>query len=76
MKHVVALTDDVNAHIQDIAKNIDNESVLVDRVSSQMKSMESFTTNTQATSEECVALSDELYAQVNLMNQKIQGFRL
>lgn len=76
MKQVVTLTDDVNAHIVKIARNIDDEAALVEKVSQNMKSMENFTTNTQATSEECVALSDELYAQVALMNEKIKEFKI
>lgn len=76
MKQVVTLTDDVNAHIAAISKNIDEEAELVEKVSANMKNMENFTTNTQATSEECVALSEELYAQVDLMNQKINEFKL
>lgn len=76
MKQVVTLTDDVNSHIAAIAKNINVEAALVGKVSDSMKSMESFTTNTQATSEECVALSDELYAQVDLMNEKIMEFKI
>jgi len=76
MKQVVTLTDDVNSHIAIIAKNIDDEAALVEQVSVNMKNMESFTANTQATSQECVALSDELYAQVDLMNDKIREFKL
>lgn len=76
MQQVVTLTDDVNAHIASIAKNIDDETTMVEHVSKQMKNMEGFTTNTQATSEECVALSDQLYAQVALMNEKIKEFKL
>lgn len=76
MKEVVTLTEDVNTYIAEIAKNIDEEASLVNDVSVQMKTMESFTTNTQATSQECVALSDELYAQVDLMNEKIKEFKL
>jgi len=76
MKQVVTLTEDVNEHIIAIAKNIDEEATLVDQVSDRMKSMEDFTSNTQATSQECVALSEELYAQVDLMNQKINEFKL
>lgn len=76
MKQVVTYMNDVNEHISLIAKNIDDESELVGKVSEQMKNMESFTSNTQATSEECVALSDELYAQVDLMNEKIKEFKL
>lgn len=76
MKQVVSLTDEVNSHVIAIAKNIDDEAKLVENVSEHMKSMESFTTNTQATSQECVALSDELYAQVDLMNEKIKEFKL
>ena len=73
---MVEITEDVNAHIADIASHINNEAQMVTRVSSNMKQMESFATNTQATSEECVAMSNELYEQVNLMNSKVAEFKL
>lgn len=76
MKQVVELTAEVNKQIEIIAENIENETAMVSNVSENIKHMEDFATNTQATSEECVALSDDLYAQVNLMNQKITEFRL
>lgn len=76
MQQVVVLTDDVNDHIVSIAKNIDDEASMVEQVSKQMKNMEDFTSNTQATSQECVALSDQLYAQVALMNEKIKEFKI
>ena len=70
------MTAEVNKQIEIIAENIEHETAMVSNVSENIKHMEDFATNTQATSEECVALSDDLYAQVNLMNQKITEFRL
>lgn len=76
MKQVVELTEDVNAHISAIASNIGDEADIVSKVSDNVKHMETFASNTKMTSEECVALSDELYKQVNLMNEKITQFKL
>lgn len=35
-----------------------------------------FATSTSATSEECVSLSNELYEQVNRMNEMIEHFKV
>ena len=74
MKQVVEITNDMNNHISEIAENIDREADMVTKVSENIKQMESFTINTQATSEECVALSKELYEQANLMHEKVTEF--
>ena len=62
------------SHIAEIAENIEKENEMVEKVASNMKQMEDFASNTQATSEECVALSNELYEQANLMNSKVKEF--
>lgn len=76
MQQAVELTQKVHEQLKTIAENINNEVELVAGVSGHMEKMGSFTTNTQATSQECVALSDDLYNQVNLMNEKINVFKL
>lgn len=76
MEQIVEITNDVNEHIQDIAVCIDSESESVGQVKEAMANMGSFTTNTQATSQECVALSTVLYEQVNIMKQEIGNFKI
>lgn len=76
MKQVVDITTDVNDHVRSISGNIDQDVAKVQGVAEQMKSMSDFTTNTQATSEECVALASELYRQVGVMNEKIGEFKI
>ncbi len=76
MKQVVEITNDFNNHVEMIVSSIKEETELVDAVSGNVDQMESFATNTSATSEECVALSSELYDQVEVMNKQINAFRI
>ena len=76
MQDVVAKTEDVNRHVQAIADSIRQETEIIDAVTKNFMNMEDFTTNTSATSEECVALSNELYEQVDRMHSIIARFKL
>lgn len=76
MEKVVELTEDVNNHVLTIASNIDSEAQMVQNVSSNMRDMKGFADNTKSTSKQCVALSDDLYTQVDLMNEKIAAFKI
>ena len=66
----------MDKHIDAISECIKTGDILVKGVYDEMKDMESFTTNTQATSEECVALSGILFEQSELMNEKVNQFKL
>lgn len=76
MQDVVAKTEDVNRHVQAIADSIRQETEIMDAVTKNFTEMGDFTTNTSATSEECVALSNELYEQVDRMHGIISQFKL
>ena len=76
MKQVVEITDAVNAHISEIAANIEHEAEMVEHVSENVSRMEEFAASTRTTSEECVSLSKELYEQANRMNEKVSEFKV
>ncbi|MGN0342821.1 MAG: methyl-accepting chemotaxis protein [Roseburia sp.] len=76
MQEVVEKTEDVNNHVQEIADSIRQETEIIDAVTKNFMNMEDFTTNTSATSEECVALSNELYEQVDRMHSILARFKL
>lgn len=76
MKQVVDITKQVDEHIGLIVSSIKEENDLVIAVSQNVDQMDGFATNTSATSEECVALSNELYNQVEVMNKEINTFRI
>lgn len=76
MKKVVDINHEMDKHIDAISECIKTGDILVKGVYDEMKNMESFTTNTQATSEECVALSGILFEQSELMNEKVNQFKL
>ena len=76
MESVVEKTQNVNTHVQDIAQTIRQESDVMNQMSQNFSEMEDFTTNTSATSEECVAMSNELYEQVDRMYSIIGKFRI
>lgn len=76
MKLVVEKTGDVNNHIQAIADSIENETEIVGKVDRNFEEITGFTANTEATSRECVELSQELFEQVELMHSIIQKFKV
>lgn len=76
MKQVVDITEDVHNHIGMIVDSVKDETELVKAVSEKVEQMDAFATNTSATSEECVALSSELYDQVEVMHKEISSFKL
>lgn len=76
MHIAVDKTGDVDNCIMDIANSIEQETEIMERVSKNFVEMADFTTNTSATSEECVALSHELYDQVDKMHEIIKHFKV
>ncbi len=76
MKQVVVATEEVNKQISQIAECIVKSSQMTASVTEDMKSVEDFTTNTQATSEECVALAQTLYEQAALMQGNVEKFKM
>lgn len=76
MQVVVNKSEDVNKYIKTIADSIENETEIINLVSKNFEEMSEFTSNTSATSEECVALSQELFEQVEKMNQIIEKFKV
>lgn len=76
MKQVVMATEEVNKQISQIAECIVKGSQMTSSVTDDMKRVEDFTTNTQATSEECVALAQTLYEQAALMQGNVEKFKM
>lgn len=76
MGHIVEITNDVNHKIQGVSSCIDEENKAVKAVREAVDNMESFTTNTQATSQECVALSEVLNEQANNMQKAVNKFQI
>lgn len=74
MQRIVAQTEEVNRHMQLVADAIYTESAIVEKVAGNVADMAQFTSNTSATSEECVSLSEELYSQVDRMHEIIGRF--
>lgn len=76
MQIILEKNANVNDHVKDIASSIRSEVQIIDLVSNNFKTMEDFATNTSSTSEECVALSNELYEQVDRMHEIIAQFKV
>lgn len=76
MKIVVSKSGEVNDKINVIAGSIENELTIVEEVDRKFAEITGFTTNTSATSEECVAMSQELFDQVERLHQIIGRFKV
>lgn len=76
MEGVVRITNDVDSRIQSIADCISDENTIVKDVKEAVSNMGDFTTNTQATSEECVAMSQVLEEQADHMQEAVRRFRI
>lgn len=74
MKEVVSMTEEVNDKITEISNCIAGGSEKVGALYDEMKKVEEYTTNTQATSEECVAMSNMLYEQAEAMKDNVSKF--
>lgn len=74
MKNIVVITNDVNSRIQGVSECIVEENNSVKNVKKAVDNMEAFSTNTQATSEECVALSAILNEQADNMQNAVKKF--
>ena len=76
MANVVNMNEAVNRRIQSIADSVKLESGIVEDISSSIMKMEDFTSNTQATSQECLALAVTLNEQANIMRGTVEKFKL
>lgn len=76
MEHIVAITNDVNSKIRGISACIEEENNTVRNMKKAVDNMGAFTTNTQATSEECVALSSVLNEQADSMQNAVKKFNI
>lgn len=76
MEHIVAITNDVNSKIRGISACIEEENNTVRNMKKAVDNMGAFTTNTQATSEECVALSAILNEQADSMQNAVRKFNI
>lgn len=76
MAQIVEMNESVNKKLFNIAESIKVENEIIKEVSSSIYEIEDFTRNTQATSQECVALSTTLNEQANLMKDAVSRFRI
>lgn len=74
MEQIVEVTEEVNTKIQSISECVEMENNTVIEVKNAVANMSAFTTNTQATSEECVALSEVLNEQAANMQEAVKKF--
>lgn len=66
----------VNNQIRAIADSIERENQIISSVNDNFNNISSHTMNNSATSEECVALSEELFSQVELMHSILGEFKI
>lgn len=76
MSHIVLITNDVNSKIQGISVCIDEENETIKNVKTAVENMDAFSMNTQATSQECVALSTILNEQADNMQNAVKKFSI
>lgn len=76
MDSIVGITSEVNEKIMGITSLIAEENSAILQVREAIKNMEAFSTNTQATSEECVALSTMLNEQADQMQSAVNRFNI
>lgn len=76
ISEIVNMNSSINETIHAIAESVRAESELVDGVNSAVIEMEDFTRNTQAMSQECVALSTTLNEEANKMKEAVSKFKV
>lgn len=74
MKAIVERTETVNEQMEKLSLDIEQNKATVEVVAGSFSDMNDFTTSTSSTSEECVALSNELYDQVDKMHEIMNKF--
>ena len=74
MGHIVIITNDVNDKIKGVLSCIEEETNTIRNVGEAIENMESFSVNTQATSQECVAMSEILNEQADNMKNAVNKF--
>ena len=67
---------EVNDNIRIIADSIESETDTVGVVDRQFSDITGFTANTSATSKKCVAMSEELFEQVERLYQIVGRFKI
>lgn len=73
---VVSKTENVNSQIQKIADTVEQEIEIINKVCESFGHVTDYTQNTSATSEECVALSHELFEQADHMHEILARFQI
>ena len=76
MKNVVAKTENVHAHITEIADSIREETTIVEDVSHSIFGIDDFAKEAETTSKECVDMTKGLYDEVDTMHEIIGRFEL
>lgn len=76
LQMIVSKTQDVNDHVQEIVEAINSETEIISEVGGNFREISSHTMNNSATSEESVALSKELFDQVERMKDVISRFEV
>lgn len=76
MESIVGITNDVNVKIQSVSACIEEENRTVSSMKEAIDTMGDFTSNTQATSEECVALASVLDEQAESMKRAVDKFSI
>ncbi|MBQ7564882.1 MAG: methyl-accepting chemotaxis protein [Lachnospiraceae bacterium] len=76
MKGVVEKTEDVDAHIDQIAASILEEREIVEEVAEGIGTLNTFVGETEATSRECVNMSQGLYEEVDRLQEIVGKFEL
>lgn len=76
MQNVVLSTNDVNEHIRTIVSSIERETEIIQSVSTEFSDISDHTMNNSATSEECVAMSQELFSQVERMHELLARYKI
>lgn len=76
LQNVVASTNDVNEHIRTIVSSIEKETEIIQSVSTEFSDISDHTMTNSATSQECVAMSQELFSQVERMHELLGRYKI
>ena len=76
MKTAVDKTNNVNAHIEQIAESIKKEADIVDEVSKNISEIDKFTRETEETSNECDIMTQGLYEEADNMREIVGQFTI
>ncbi len=73
---IVEKTEHVDAKISEIADSIHEEAEIINGITENVARVESFAEKTKETSQNSVAMTQELYAEVNRMHDTVEQFEL